>query len=96
MRLTDSETCPECSIIPFHRPKNRPEIVTTTSIAVVIAVKIVHSDRVSPEEKLLEIIGASGEAEILDAEDAAAEFEHFEDDLFPVAINDNSIATISR
>ena len=95
MRLTDSETCPKCSIIPFQRPKNRPENLTTTSIAVVIAVTLLHSDSVSPEEKLLEIIEASGEAEILDADDTASQFENFENDLFPVAMNDNIIATIS-
>ena len=95
MRLTDSETCPKCRIIPFHRPKNQPENLTTTSIALVIAVTLMHSDSMSPEEKLLEIIEASGEAEVLGADDAAAEFENVEDDLFPVAINDNSINTIS-
>ena len=72
MRLTDREARPECSIIPFHRPEDQPENLTTTSIAAVIAVTILHSDKVSPEEKLLEIIEASGEAEVLDADDAAA------------------------
>jgi hypothetical protein len=51
---------------------------------------------VSPEEKLLEIIEASGEAEVLDADDAAAEFETFQDEILPVATNDNSIATVSQ
>ena len=96
MRLTDSETCPECRIIPFNRPKNQPANLTTTSIALVVAVKILHSDSMSPEEKLLEIIEVSGEAEVLSAEDAAAEFDYFVDDLFPVAVNDNSIATIRK
>ena len=70
--------------------------LTTTSIAAVIAVTILHSDNVSPEEKLLEIIEASGEAEVLDADDAAAEFETFQDEILPVATNDNSIATVSE
>ncbi len=96
MRLIDSETRPECSIIPFHRPEDRAENLTTTSIAAVIAVEILHSDNVSPEEKLLEIIEASGEAEVLDADDAAAEFETFHDEMIPVAINDNSIDTVSQ
>ena len=94
MRLTDREARPECSIIPFHRPEDQPENLTTTSIAAVIAVTILHSDNVSPEEKLLEIIEASGEAEVLDADDAAAEFETFQDEILPVATNDNSIATV--
>jgi hypothetical protein len=95
MRLTDRETRPECSIIPFHRPEEKPENLTTTSIAAVIAVTILHSDNISPEEKLLEIIEASGEAEVLNADDAATEFETFQDEILPIATNDNSIATIS-
>ena len=95
MRLTDRDTRPECSIIPFHRPEEQPENLTTTSIAAVIAVTILHSDNVSPEERLLEIIEASGEADVLDADDAAAEFETFKDEIMPIATNDNSIATIS-
>ena len=96
MRLTDREARPECSIIPFHRPEDQPENLTTTSIAAVIAVTILHPDNVSPEEKLLELIEASGEAEVLDADDAAAEFETFQDEMLPVATNDNSIATVSQ
>ena len=96
MRLTDRETRPECSIIPFHRPEDQPENLTTTSIAAVIAVTVLHSDNLSPEEKLLEIIEASGEAEVLDADDAAVEFETFQDEMLPVATNDNSIAAVSQ
>ena len=96
MRLTDRETLPECSIIPFHRPEDQPENLTTTSIAAVIAVTVLHSDNLSPEEKLLEIIEASGEAEVLDADDAAAEFETFQDEMLPVATNDNSISAVSQ
>ena len=96
MRLTDRETRPECSIIPFHRPEDKPENLTTTSIAAVIAVTVLHSDKLSPEEKLLEIIEASGEAEVLGADDAAAEIETFQDEMLPVATNDNSIAAVSQ
>ena len=96
MRLTDREIRPESRIIPFHRPEEQPEKLTTTSIAAVIAVTILHSDNVSPEEKLLEIIEASGEAEVLDADDAAAEFETFQDEMLPVATNDNSVAAVSQ
>ena len=96
MRLTDRETRRRCSIIPFQRPETRPENLLTTSIAAVIAVSILHSKDVSPEEKLLEIIEASGEAEVLDAEDAGAEFGRFGNDLFPVASNDNRIATVNQ
>ena len=96
MRLTDREPLPECSIIPFHRPEDQPENLTTTSIAAVIAVTVLHSDNLSPEEKLLEIIEASGEAEVLDADDAAAEFATLQDEMLPVATNDNSIAAVSQ
>ena len=94
MRLTDRESRTECSIIPFNRPEDQPDNLITTSIAAVIAVTIFHSDNVSPEEKLLEIIEASGEAEVLDADDAAAEFETFQGDNLPVATNDNSIVIV--
>lgn len=96
MRLTDRETRPECRIIPFQRPEEQPEKLTTTSIAAVIAVTILHSDNVSPEEKLLEILEASGEAEVLDADDTAAEYETLQGDMLNAATNDNSIATVSR
>ncbi len=96
MRLTDRETRPECSIIPFQRPEDKPENLTTTSIAAVIAVTVLHSDNLSPEEKLLEIIEASGEVEVLDADDAGAEFDTFQDEMLPVATNDNRIAAISQ
>ncbi len=96
MRLTDREARPECSIIPFHRPEEQPEDLKTTSIAAVIAVTILHSNSVSPEEKLLEIIEASGEVEVLDAGDTATVLETVHDDVIPVATNDNSIATVSQ
>ena len=96
MRLTDRETRPKCSIIPFHRPEDQPDSLITTSIATVIAVTILHCDTVSPEEKLLEIIEASGEVEVLDAVDTAAEFETYQNDMLLVATNDNSIATVSQ
>lgn len=96
MRLTDCEARPECSIIPFHRPEKQPENLTETSIAAVIAVTILHSDNLSPEEKLLEIIEASGEVEVLDADDAPVDFETFEEETPLIAANDNSIATIRK
>ncbi len=96
MRLKDRETRPKCSIIPFQRPETQSENLITSSIAAVIAVTILHSKNVSPEDKLLEIIEASSEAEVLDAEEAEAEFEPFGNDLFPIASNDNSIAMVNR
>ena len=46
------------------------------SIAAVIVVTILHSENVSPE-KLLEIIEASGEAEVLDADGAQPSLRRF-------------------
>ncbi|MDB2325061.1 hypothetical protein N9W44_05830 [Alphaproteobacteria bacterium] len=94
MRLTDRDRHPECSIIPFHRPEQPQENVTTTSIAAVIAVTILHTKDITPEEKLLAIIEASGEAEVLDADEAVSEMEYFAADTLPSAINDNLVAVV--
>ena len=58
-------------------------------------VTILHSDNVSPEEKLLEIIEASGEAEVLDADDAQPSLRRFRM-RFTCRTNDNSIATVRQ
>jgi len=95
MRLTDRDIRPECSVIPFHRPESQKDNLTTTSIAAVIAVTILHADNESPEDKLLEIIEASGEVEVLDADDAANEMDWMACDDLPKAINDNGIGALS-
>lgn len=46
-----------------------------SNIAAVIAVTILHREGKSPEERLLEIIDASGEAEVLDIADVLTENE---------------------
>ena len=48
---------------------------TRSSIAAIIAVTILHHEGGSPEERLLEIIEASGEVEVFDIADALEEFE---------------------
>ena len=62
MRLTDRDSGTECAIIPFQRPKQNTDSVTTSNIAAVIAVTVLHDCDMSPEEKLMNIIEASGEA----------------------------------
>jgi hypothetical protein len=75
MRMTDNDTQQDCRVIPFLRPVTNEDNVVTSSIAAVIAVTILHYEGDSPEERLLEIIEASGEAEVLDIADVLEEFE---------------------
>ena len=77
MRMTDNDSRQDCRVIPFLRPVNNEDNVVTSSIAAVIAVTILHYEGDSPEERLLEIIEASGEAEVLDIADVLEEFETF-------------------
>ncbi len=91
MRVTDRNSRPECSVIPFHRPELEQESLVTTSIAAVIAVTILHTDDISPEDRLMEIIEASGEAEILDADEVFTSFDESVSTDQPVASNDNKL-----
>ena len=75
MRMTDNDSQQDCRVIPFLRPVTNEDNVVTSSIAAVIAVTILHYEGDSPEERLLEIIEASGEAEVLDIADVLEEFE---------------------
>lgn len=88
MRLTDRDSVTECAIIPFQRPKQNTDSVTTSNIATVIAVTVLHDCDMSPEEKLMNIIEASGEAEILDTVDSMEAFAEYEQK-FDNATNDN-------
>jgi len=60
-----------CIILPFAR--NSEKAVKATTLAALVAVTIVHDAEISAEERLIEIIEASGEAEVLDTEDALAD-----------------------
>lgn len=75
MHMTDNDSQQDCRVIPFLRPVTNEDNVVTSSIAAVIAVTILHYEGDSPEERLLEIIEASGEAEVLDIADVLEEFE---------------------
>ena len=75
MRMTDHDSQQDCRVIPFVKPVTNEENVVTSSIAAVIAVTILHHEGESPEEHLLEIIEASGEAEVFDIADVLEEFE---------------------
>ena len=75
MRMPDHDPRQDCRVIPFVRPVVSEDAILTSSIAAVIAVTILHREGESPEERLLEIIEASGEAEVLDVTDALEESE---------------------
>ena len=75
MRMTDHDSPQDCRVIPFVRPVPNKDNVVTSSIAAIIAVTILHHEGESPEERLLEIIEASGEAEVFDIADVLEEFE---------------------
>ena len=75
MRMTDQESRQDCHIIPFIRPVTNEDNVVTSSIAALIVVTILHHESESPEERLLEIIEASGETEVRDIAGVLEEFE---------------------
>ena len=75
MRTTDHEMRLSGDIIPFQPrtvklEKGQREKVVTTTIAALIAVTILHDETESPEDKLIDMIEASGEAEVMDSSDA--------------------------
>ena len=75
MRMTDHDSRQDCCIIPFVKPATKEDNVVTSSIAAIVAVTILHHEGESTEERLLELIEASGEAEVLDIADMLEEFE---------------------
>ena len=75
MRMPDHDPRQDCRVIPFVRPVASEDAIQTSSIAAVIAVTILHREGESPEERLLDIIDASGEAEVLDVADVMEEHE---------------------
>ena len=92
MRMTDRDAGQPCRVIPFERPARRKDLLTTSSIAAVIAVTVLHYEGESPETRLLEIIELSGEAEVLDVTDALDQFDEIGHDqpMGDHAVNDNS------
>ena len=92
MRMTDCDAGQPCRVIPFERPARREDQLTTSSIAAVIAVTVLHYEGESPESRLLGIIESSGEAEVLDVIDALDQFDEIGNSA-PIAghaVNDNS------
>ena len=91
MRMPNHDSRQDCRVIPFVRPVTNEDNIVTSSIAAVIAVTILHHEGESPEERLLEIIEASGEAEVLDVTDALEECETLSGEPMPFdrPANDN-------
>ena len=75
MRMPDHAPRQDCRVIPFVRPVASEDAILTSSIAAIIAVTVLHREGESPEERLLDIIDASGEAEVLDVADVIEEHE---------------------
>ena len=75
MQTTDHEMRLSGDIIPFQprtvkSGKGQQKKVVTTTVAALIAVTILHDETESPEDKLIDMIEASGEAEVMDSSDA--------------------------
>ena len=75
MRVPDHDPRQDCRVIPFTKPLPSEDAILTSSIVAVVAVTILHREGESPEERLLEIIDASGEAEVFDIVDVIDEHE---------------------
>ena len=92
MRMTDRDAAQRCRVIPFERPARREDQLTTSSIAAVIAVTVLHYEGESPETRLLEIVESSGEAEVLDVINALDQFDEisYDQPMANHAVNDNS------
>ena len=92
MRMTDHDAGQSCRVIPFEPPSRREAQLTTSSIAAVIAVTVLHYEDDSPETRLLEIIESSGEAEVLNVLDSLDQFDEIGNNqpMGKHAVNDNS------
>ena len=88
-----------CVILPFAKPEFPSENVKATTLAALVAVTIIHDADISPEDRLIEIIESTGEAEVLDSEDTLSDLGI--DDLgegqhssLPEPVNDNTALTV--
>ena len=96
MYPTDPTSADSAAIIPFaprhFQNEDGPSDEVSTIVAVV-AVTLRHDSTMSPEEGLADLIEASGQAEIIEIQDACAEiFDGSESAQIhpPSAANDNS------
>ena len=99
MQTTDHEMRLSGDIIPFQprtvkSGKKQQKKVVTTTIAALIAVTILHDETESPEDKLIDMIEASGEAEVMDSSDALdmlgeLDQNQAQEDYIKIPTNDN-------
>ena len=87
MQNPDRDTIKISNIIPFSPRKANQKNFTVTTIATIMAVSVLHSDDENPEDKLMALIEASGEVEILDVLDATDDLEVTGQDLNRLWLN---------
>ena len=95
MQTSDHDMRLSGDVIPFQPKDGQTKKVVTTTIAALIAVTILHDDTESPEDKLIDLIEASGEAEVMDSSDALDMLGEVDSDAISTAevkdpSNDNS------
>ncbi|XDZ65170.1 hypothetical protein AB8880_09570 [Alphaproteobacteria bacterium LSUCC0684] len=88
-----------CVILPFARPEFPSQNVKATTLAALVAITIIHDADISPEDRLIEIIESTGEAEVLDSEDTLVDLglDDLDDEgnaRLPDPVNDNTAVTI--
>lgn len=70
MQPSDRDLKANGDVIPFRPRKAKSNGLLSTTMAVLVAVTIIHDDDTSAEEKLLSIIESTGEIEIMDSVEA--------------------------
>ena len=91
---------PGCNILPFEKQDMGvgESTATTTTLAALLAITVVHDASVSAEQRLIEIIEQSGEVEVLDTEDALADLgieEVYDNPAGPTIANDNTPVAVA-
>ena len=93
MQPSDRDLLDNADIIPFPVPNPESKGLLTTTIAALVAVTVLHDGSISAEDKLLELIESSGEAEVMDSAEA---LDLLEEPVFvgeglelPKPVNDN-------
>ncbi len=70
MQPSDRELPAGGDIIPFPSRKSESKKLCATTIAALVAVTVLHDENISAEDKLLELIEGTGEAEVMDSAEA--------------------------
>jgi hypothetical protein len=93
MLIPDEDLRLSGEVIPFQPRKATDSSMVTTTITALVAVTVLHDSSYSPEDKLVELIEQSGEADVLESADAYDMFSSDDTEpamnLRPAAINDN-------